>query len=192
MVRSSDMTQHNDTLEDTTELDVDLANVDDGDTEDGAGISAVYEIGYHLLPTLPEESLTEAVSNITNALKEAHADFIGERFPSKIGLAYPISKKIGGRKEHFDSAYFGWIAFEIPRASLESIQALFEAHTSVLRYLIVRTDRDAVAAAMTGAVATPGGDIGKPKREEEQGGEMSEKDLDVALKNIEDDIKTEE
>jgi len=186
------MAQDNDALEGATDLDIGIVDVGEEEAEDKEASGAVYEIGYHLLPTLSEEALTETVSSITNTLKEANADFIGERFPSKIGLAYPISKKIGEKKEYFDTAYFGWIAFEIPKASLQPIQILFATHASVVRYLIVRTDRNAIAAAMTGAVAVLGGDIGKPKREAEQGGEMSEKDLDVALKKIEEGIKVED
>lgn len=185
------MTNNSDVLEDNAGLDVGFVDVDEDDAEDT--MNAVYEAGYHLLPTLSEESLAGVVSNITDALKAANADFIGERFPSKINLAYPISKKIGERKEYFDSAYFGWIAFEIPKTSLQSVKTLFETHASVLRYLVIRTDRSAVVALMTGAVATPTGDIGKPKREEEQGGALSEKALDEALHTIEaEDAKVSE
>lgn len=183
-------------MDDTNTAEVDLeleggmVDVDDADADE----TAVYEVGYHFLPTLSEEDLAKEVEKATSVLKGANADFVGERFPAKMGLAYQITKKVDDKNMRFDSAYFGWIAFEIPKRALEEVRAAFHNNPSVLRYLIVKTDREAVAAAMTGAVVTPAGDIGKPKREEEAtGGEVSEKALEEALQNIEEeDAKTAE
>ncbi len=159
---------------------------------DDAPERAVYEIGYHVVPTVSEESLTQIVSKITDFLKQGGAEFVGERFPSNVELAYSIAKRIDGKNVKFDSAYFGWIAFEADRASAELIHQYLSADENILRFLIVRTDRDAVQAAMSGAVQTiqPTGDIGKPKRDEEAGGEMSEAALDEALKTIETEDST--
>lgn len=185
MVRSSDMTDKTDVQD--TDLDIGMVDVDDSDTAE----VAVYEVGYHFLPTLSEEGLAAEVEKMTAVLKGANADFVGERFPAKMGLAYPISKKVNDTNTQFDSSYFGWIAFEIPKKALSEVRAAFHNNPSILRYLIVTTDREAVAAAMTGAVVTPTGDIGKPKREEEIGGEVSETALAEALHNIEEeDAKT--
>jgi ribosomal protein S6 len=170
--------------------------VDDGlpaQAGEDAARTGVYELGYHLIPTLAEEDVPEAVSKIMAFLKAENAAFVGERFPAKISLAYPIAKRINGKRNNFESAYFGWVAFEIPREASAKLKALLDQHPSVLRYLIVRTDREAVAAAMSGAVAEIKGDIGKPKRDAETGGELSEAALDQALKTMEtEDAKAAE
>ncbi len=176
-----------------TETDIDAGVVDLG--EDDAPESAVYEIGYHLLSTISEEDVTKEAGKIADLLKSEKAELVGERVPSLMPLAYPISKRIAGKKTNFENAYFGWVAFEVEKPAIDRIKTALDANASVLRFIIVRTDREAVAAAMTGAVAAvqPMGDIGKPKRDAEAGGELSEVALEEALKTIEtEDSKTAE
>jgi len=144
----------------------------------------VYEVGYHLLPTLSEEAVTPAVQELMSLIKAENGTFVGDRFPSKIPLAYAIAKRVNGKLTNFDSAYFGWVAFEAPREAIARLKVALDANPSILRSLIVVTDREAVAAALSGAVAGPTGVIEKPKREAEAGGEMSEVALDQALETI--------
>lgn len=176
MVRSSDM--------DKNEKDMELEEVGQVDTGGDDTLSSVYELGYHLLPTLSEEEVPGVVSKLLEALKAEGADFVGERFPTKMSLAYPISKRTSSKKTNFDSAYFGWVAFEVPRDVIAKIKPMLDNHANILRYLVVTTDREAVAAAMSGAVATVTGNIEKPKREAEEGGKMSEAALDAALETM--------
>ncbi len=144
----------------------------------------VYEVGYHLLPTLSEEEATASVQALMALLKGENVTFVGDRFPSKIALAYAIAKRVNGKLTNFDSAYFGWVAFEAPREAIARLKIALDANPSILRSLIVVTDREAVAAALSGAVVGPTGSIDKPKREAETGGEMSEVALDQALETI--------
>lgn len=154
--------------------------VDDGDDTR----VNVYEIGYHLLPTLSEEAAAAAVEELMALIKAENGSFVGDRFPSKIPLAYAIAKRVNGKLTNFDSAYFGWVAFEAPREAIARLKVALDGNPSILRSLIVVTDRDAVAAALSGAVVGPSGSIEKPKREAEAGGEMSEVALDQALETI--------
>lgn len=155
----------------------------------------VYEVGYHLLPTLSEEEVTSAVSGIMEAIKKEGGEFVGDRFPSSIDLAYTISKRVSGKLTNFDRAYFGWVAFEAPRKGIAKLKVMLDDHPSVLRSLIVITDKDAVASALS-AVETPigpTGSIDKPKREADGEGEVSEVALDEALEEIEtEDAKVAE
>lgn len=166
---------------DIKEAELEIEEVGAVDTGGDDAVSNVYEIGYHLLGTLSEEEVPGVVSKLLEALKAEGADFIGERFPTKMELAYAISKRVNTKKTNYTSAYFGWVAFEVTREAILRIKTMMDAHPSVLRYLIVVTDREAIAAAMSGAVATVTGNIEKPKREVEAGGKMSEAALDEAL-----------
>lgn len=183
MVRSSNMQN--------AEMDTDVGMVD---VDEDKGVEpAVYEVGYHLLPTIAEDELGKAVQAVTEALKATGADFVGERFPAKLELAYPIVKRVNDKKTPFMNAYFGWIAFVLPKSSIANVKQFMDKNPNVLRYLIVRTSRDAVAAAMTGATVTPTGSIEKPKRDVEAGGELSEAALEEALQTMEkEDTKTAE
>lgn len=186
VVLSSDM------KEDETILDVEQTGV--VDTGGDEPLISVYEIGYHLIPTLSEEDVQKAVSSLMELLKKEGAEFVGDRFPSKIELAYPISRRINTKRTTYDAAHFGWVAFEVKREAVERIKTALDGNESILRYLIVVTDRDAVAAALSGAVVpAPIGSIEKPKRNAEGTGEMSEAALDQALQTIAtEDAKTAE
>ncbi len=172
----------------TDVLDTDVGDIEALSEEGDETRSGVYELGYHILPTLSEDEVTAAVSGIMDGLKKEGATFVGDRFPAKIPLAYAIGKRVGDRNMEFDQAYFGWVAFEAPRSVIESLKAHFDAHPSILRYLIVSTSKDAVHAALSGepvAAVGPTGAIEKPKREAEAGGEVSEVALDEALQTME-------
>lgn len=143
----------------------------------------VYEVGYHILPTVSEDALEAEVNKITDVLKKLDADFVGERFPARVQLSYGIEKVIDGAKRSFDSAYFGWVAFEGSTTVLPKLEEALKAHTNLLRYVVIKTTRDAVAAVM----ADPGLDVGAPQPEEEASSEeVSEEELDEALENIEE------
>jgi len=169
------------------EMEIDeLAEVGMVDTEeDDESPSNVYEIGYHLVPTLSEDEVGAALKDITGLLKKHNAEIVGDRAPQKIPLAYAIPKRVTGKVLRFNEAYFGWVAFETTRNAIAGITEALDSHKAVLRYIIVRTEKDAVAASLSGAVEVPVvGDIGKPKREAEAGGELSEVALDEALQTM--------
>lgn len=178
-------------LEEVATIDVDEASPDE--TREG-----IYEIGYHILPTVSEENLTKVVKEFFDFLKEQGAVSIGDRFPAKMELAYSIAKRVAGKITHFNEAYFGWVAVTMPRTGADAVKRWLDENPSVLRHLIITTTRDEVAMALSGrsaaeVAAAPTGTLEKPKREEEKTGEVSEAALDEALKTIAtEDAKVEE
>lgn len=146
----------------------------------------VYEVGYHLLPTLSEAEVTAATKDIASFLTKEGAVFVGDHAPERIDLAYDISKRINGRITPFKEAYFGWMAFELARANAVKVKAFLDAHAHILRYLFVATSKDEVKAVMEGAVLIPTASasteaIAAPKRTEEQGAAVSDEALSQAL-----------
>ncbi len=182
-------------MQKNAEIEAEAASLDDlaalggaGDPEEGEARTAVYEVGYHLLPTVPENELTAAVKALHDFLAENGAQMVGDRFPARVHLAYTITKRIAGKIERFTDAEFGWVAFEMPRDKVAPLHAWLTENPLVLRFLIVTTTRDAVAASLAGPVvhvAPVTGNIEKPKREAEAGGEVSDVALDEALQTIE-------
>ncbi|MDE2079523.1 MAG: 30S ribosomal protein S6 [Patescibacteria group bacterium] len=169
--------------------DMDAEITADADSDDKA-LSAIYEVGYHFLPTVPEEGLTGEVKKLHDFLTENGAEVVGDRFPQSVHLAYTITKRVAGKLERFSDAHFGWVAFEMPNANIARVKTWLDENPSVLRFLIVRTSRDEVAASLSGGAMAhlptvhANGNIEKPKREAEEGGEVSEKALDEALESI--------
>lgn len=129
------------------------------DVDEDAGEPGVYEVGYHLLPTVSENALEEEHKKIAGLFGEV----IGERTPSEITLAYAIDKKVDGKRETFEKAYFGWVAAELPASDVSKIKEALDANNSLLRFLITKTSRDQVAATL----ADPSLDAGAPEPEVE-------------------------
>ncbi len=110
--------------------------------------TGVYEVGYHLIPSLSESDVEGQASALVVALKKAGGSVIGERAPIKMNLAYALEKKVAGAKRSYNEAYFGWVAFEAPTASLKTIESVFAKEENVLRHLLVTTTGDTVAAVL--------------------------------------------
>ncbi|MBV9349818.1 MAG: 30S ribosomal protein S6 [Patescibacteria group bacterium] len=165
-----------------------------GEREIDDSRKGVYEIGYHIVPSVTEEAAIKSAKELSDLVKKYGGEIVGDRAPVRIQLAYTIEKRVSGKRSRFNEAYFGWIAFEATAGTIEEIKKNLDADASFLRYLVVVTDKDAVAAALSGAVADVPvvGDIGKPKREAEVGGEVSEVALNQALESMaSEDAKVE-
>ena len=102
----------------------------------------VYELGYHILPTVAEEALAGEVDALKTLLVQADGVFIAEEAPKRINLAYKMEKGERGKNTYFDSAYFGWMKFELlPEKTLELKDAL-ENRPNMLRFLLIKTVRE--------------------------------------------------
>lgn len=114
----------------------------------------VYEIGYLLVSSIPEEKVTEEVSVLREALSKKGAEFIAEEAPELRTLAYTMVKKIGPSNHRFDQGYFGWFKFELAKKEIEGIKKEFESNNHVLRILIINTIKEATYLGKKAAVAT--------------------------------------
>jgi len=104
--------------------------------------SKVYEVGYLFLPTLSEENLGEEVAFIRGIIEKNGGEFISEDFPKRRVLAYEMSKVIETKRYKYQEAYFGWVKFEIDGSTLANIKKDLEAHTNILRFLLINTVRE--------------------------------------------------
>jgi len=102
----------------------------------------VYELGFHLLLTVPEADILSQSLNIKSAIEEEGGVIISEDVPKMMALAYDISKNIDSKKQKFNKAYFGWVKFEIEPAKIREIKNKIESTPNVLRFLIVKTVRE--------------------------------------------------
>lgn len=103
---------------------------------------SIYEISYHLLPSLSEEDSLKKYLDIKTFLEKCGCSFISDDAPKQRPLAYTITKKIDGKNQKFNSGYFGWIKFETKKASLVEIKKTFDADVTILRYLLIKTVRE--------------------------------------------------
>jgi len=102
----------------------------------------VYEIGYHLLPTIDEPDVPSQSLKVKSIIEENGGAIISEEMPKMIVLAYDISKNIDSKKHKFKKAYFGWVKFEIDPSLVSNIKSNIETLGSVLRFIIIKTVRE--------------------------------------------------
>ncbi len=102
----------------------------------------VYEIGYMLISSIPEEKVTAEVAKLKDSLLKKGAEFLGEEAAELKTLAYQMTKKIGPTHHRFDTGYFGWFKFELPAKEIEGIKKSFEENPHMLRMLLITTVRE--------------------------------------------------
>jgi ribosomal protein S6 len=104
--------------------------------------SNVYELGFHLVPTVAADDLAKEVADLKEILAKHQASFIAEEFPRTLKLAYRMEKSMGGKLNKYTSAYFGWVKFEAPRSELPALKKELDASKTLLRYLLIKTVRE--------------------------------------------------
>lgn len=144
----------------------------------------VYEVGFHVVPTVGDDGVAEVVTQIKSAL--GAAEIISEQVPQKVRLAYTLEQAHAGKRAKFDDAYFGFIKFATERESIPALEAALRANSSILRFLLIETTREDITAMPRRAVFASdrleGETIQKPKAaQEEKAGEVSEAELDKSI-----------
>ena len=145
----------------------------------------VYEVGYLLLPTIPEEHLATEVQNIKSIIEKHEGSFITEDFPKLRPLAYTMKKSATGQNLRFTNAYFGWIKFEVSSGSIPAIQAALEKNENVLRSMVIGTVKEntlytqRVAYRPAEEGETPAVVIDEAPKEK-----MSEEEIDKTIENL--------
>jgi len=146
----------------------------------------VYEVGFHLLPSIAEDGLGAAVEKIRAFLNGA--EIIAEGFPQKMTLAYTIERASTGKHEKFTQSYFGWIKFVTEdRTLLPALEASMLALHEVLRSIIIETVREEAKEAPRRAVFASDrleGETIKKTAPAEKAAEVSQEELDKSLEAL--------
>ena len=108
----------------------------------------IYELGYHILPTLSEDEVAKAVTALKGELSNLGAEMIADANPTLMNLAYEIGKDIENKRRMFATAYFGWVKFEVETAKIEGFKELMDKNLNVLRYIILKTVRESTLATL--------------------------------------------
>jgi len=105
-------------------------------------LSRIYEVGYHLLPIIPEEDVAGIVTTIKDSIDKVGGQVASEDFPKMLELAYSMRKSISAKYQNFDSAYFGWVKFEGMADSVEVLKKDLDSNQNILRFIITNTVRE--------------------------------------------------
>ncbi len=108
----------------------------------------IYEIGFHIVSSIPEEKLSAEVTAIKDVLEKSGAVFIAEDFPKLKHLSYTMTKVMDAKHLKFDTAYFGSVKFEMNPEVIDAIKKTLERSDIILRFLIVKTVRESTLAVI--------------------------------------------
>ncbi len=117
-----------------------MSVISDGEVE--LRDARVYELGYLILPTIGDALVPQQVATFKKMIADNGGTEIAEGRPEIIELAYTMEKIIDNIKHSFDTAYFGWIKFEVAPEKIEGIAAAVNKESQVLRSLLFKTLRE--------------------------------------------------
>jgi ribosomal protein S6 len=107
----------------------------------------IYELGYHIVPTVSEEAVGAEVTALKDTLAKEGTQIIAEGFPRFRPLAYPVRKAMGGKRTDFSNAYFGWVKFEATANAARSLTTEFRKNEKLLRFILFKTVRESTLAS---------------------------------------------
>jgi ribosomal protein S6 len=143
----------------------------------------VYEVGFHLLPSIPEGEVAAQVEKIRSLL--GSAEIISQGAPERMTLAYTIERAAGGKREKFSQSYFGWIKFAVEdQSGIPALQEQLRGMKEVLRFMVISTTREEANAprrAVFGSDRLEGQTIQMAPRTAEKPAEVSQEQLDKSI-----------
>ncbi len=102
---------------------------------------SIYEVGYIMVPSIPEENLGGEVTSFKDTLGEMGVTFISDEYPKMLELAYEMSRSIANKKQKFSYGYFGWVKFECITEKAKVLKEYLDGNEKLVRYLMIKTVR---------------------------------------------------
>lgn len=116
----------------------------DMEKEEKENDKSLYEVGFHLLPTLTEEEANSESSQITKIISQNKCVIKNTFNPQMRELAYEMSKAVSGKKQKFANAYFGQVVFEADPKTILNIRKAIEAKQNILRTLFIEVPSESL------------------------------------------------
>lgn len=113
----------------------------------GGSDDRVYELGYLLVPTIPEEEVPAIYGNLKELVSSLGGSMISDDMPRMTGLAYSMLKVHKNVRSKFDTAYFGWLKFEVNPENISDIKKKLDLDPNLIRFLIIKTVKENTIAA---------------------------------------------
>lgn len=104
--------------------------------------SRVYELGYLLVPTLPEADVPVVFGNLKELVSLFGGMTISDEMPKMLTLAYPMVKVIANLRHKFKTAYFGWIKFTMDSDKVLELKKRLDLDPNLIRFLIIKTVKE--------------------------------------------------
>jgi len=152
----------------------------------------VYEIGYHVVPTVAEDNVVSVVDTIRESIESMQGAIVSEDSPKLVDLAYSMDHIVANKKTIFDSAYFGWVKFEMNPENIIKIKDSLEKNENILRFIIIKTVKESTLSKKPGIKTKQVTSVKKVKNVtkdtkdtiEEKKEVVSEEEVDKAIEEL--------
>ncbi len=114
---------------------------DNNSSQDGAE-RQVYELGYLLNPSIPSEDVSVHYDSLKDLIVSMAGAVISDEMPRMLALSYTMSKVTQNVRSKFNTAYFGWIKFELDRGRVAELKKKLHLDANIIRFLILKTVRE--------------------------------------------------
>ncbi len=139
----------------------------------------LYEIGYVLVPSIPEDKVPEEVSRINELIVSNSGLVLSGEQPKFRKLSYEISKPIsGGKNVRYNEGHFGWVRFETSPDCILIIDKELKSDLNVLRFLVLNLTKEGKNALKIG------GKKGLFSKEKVSKKPISEKEIDKEIDSL--------
>lgn len=113
-----------------------MTNIKEQEAAEGV---RVYELAFHLLPTISESEVAVQFSHLKSLIEKRKGAFISEQAPALAKLMYEVPKTVKGVKKWYENAYFAWVKFSIDATEIVALEKEVKNFDSMLRYLLIKT-----------------------------------------------------
>ncbi|MCE9643890.1 30S ribosomal protein S6 [Candidatus Parcubacteria bacterium] len=118
-----------------------MQKTDAGQVYSGAPL---YEVSFLISPNLPEENVAAEVAAITGFVEKVGGEILFSEAPKMRPLAYSMIKSHVGKREKFDSAYFGSFIAGVEKEGAATLVKSIESLPAVVRALVVSVPKEAL------------------------------------------------
>lgn len=148
-----------------------------------AGEKPLYEVSFLISASVPEDSVASEVATINSLLAEAEGEILFAEAPKMRALSYPMLKTHLGKREKFDSAYFGSLIVALEGEKVKVLPKQLESMPSVLRALVVAVPPEALWYAEK-RVAAKAEREAKHAALKEEANTLSQAELDKTIEQL--------
>jgi len=147
--------------------DIEIEDAGMADISDAKeSISGIYEVGFQIIPTVTSAEAQDIFSKIRDIVEANGTEIIASNNPESISLAYEMRKKIGGKFQKYNDAYFAWIKYASSSDKVTKIRSEIEKIEAVLRFIIITTVRENTLISQKSAIIRkPESESHEPKME---------------------------
>lgn len=156
----------------------------ENETEQSGSLPRVYEVGFHVVSSVPEADLGIRVTAVRDAIEAAGGRMIADEFPKHIDLAYPMAKVHANKRSTHRSAYFGWMKFDMEPRGTKVLDAALKKDEYILRFILVETVRENTMAPKKVLREKRPDDVLRPKEPVVEKPALTEEELDKTIEEL--------